>query len=106
LETPCRKCLKQSLTMSLVIQSMTTKTSKQITAEMDTLLKTVKSNYGKVDLDVPRDRNGEFEPLVVKKNQTDISSIEDQVLSMYAKGMSTHDIERHVENLYGIDTSP
>jgi len=59
-----------------------------------------------VDLDVPRDRNGEFEPLVVKKNQTDISSIEDQVLSMYAKGMSTHDIERHVENLYGIDTSP
>jgi transposase-like protein len=48
--------------------------------------KTVKSNYGKVDLDVPRDRNGEFEPAVVKKNQTDISSIEDQVLSMYAKG--------------------
>jgi len=85
---------------------MTTKTSKQITAEMGTLLKTVKSNYGKVDLDVPRDRNGEFEPEVVKKNQTDISSIEDQVLSMYAKGMSTRDIERHVENLYGIDTSP
>ena len=73
---------------------------------MGTLLKTVKSNYGKVDLDVPRDRNGEFEPEVVKKNQTDISSIEDQVLSMYAKGMSTRDIERHVENLYGIDTSP
>ena len=68
--------------------------------------KTVKSNYGKVDLDVPRDRNGEFEPAVVKKNQTDISSIEDQVLSMYAKGMSTRDIERHVESLYGIDTSP
>jgi Transposase and inactivated derivatives len=68
--------------------------------------KAVKSNYGKVDLDVPRDRNGEFEPAVVKKNQTDISSIEDQVLSMYAKGMSTRDIERHVESLYGIDTSP
>ena len=85
---------------------MTTKTKLQIIPETDTLLKTVKSNYGKVDLDVPRDRNGEFEPLVVKKNQTDISSIEDQVLSMYAKGMSTRDIERHVENLYGIDTSP
>lgn len=68
--------------------------------------KTVKSNYGKVDLDVPRDRNGQFEPAVVKKNQSDISSIEDQVLSMYAKGMSTRDIERHIESLYGIDTSP
>lgn len=68
--------------------------------------KTVKSNYGKVDLDVPRDRNGQFEPAVVKKNQTDISSIEDQVLSMYAKGMSTRDIERHLESLYGIDASP
>jgi transposase-like protein len=68
--------------------------------------KTVKSNYGKVDLDVPRDRNGQFEPSVVKKNQSDISSIEDQVLSMYAKGMSTRDIERHIESLYGIDTSP
>jgi len=68
--------------------------------------KTVKSNYGKVDLDVPRDRNGQFEPAVVKKNQSDISSIEDQVLSMYAKGMSTRDIEKHIESLYGIDVSP
>jgi putative transposase len=68
--------------------------------------KTVKSNYGKVGLDVPRDRNGEFEPAVVKKNQTDISSIEDQVLSMYAKGMSTRDMEKHLEGLYGMDVSP
>jgi putative transposase len=68
--------------------------------------KTVKSNYGKVDLNIPRDREGEFEPAVVKKNQTDISSIEDQVLSMYAKGMSTRDMEKHLESLYGMDVSP
>jgi transposase-like protein len=68
--------------------------------------KTVKSNYGKVDLSIPRDRDGDFEPAVVKKNQTDISSIEDQVLSMYAKGMSTRDIEKHLESLYGVDASP
>ena len=68
--------------------------------------KTVKSNNGKVELNIPRDRNGEFEPQVVKKNQTDISSIEDQVLSMYAKGMTVRDIERHLENLYAIDASP
>jgi putative transposase len=68
--------------------------------------KTVKSNYGKVDLNVPRDREGEFEPSVVKKNQTDISSIEDQVLSMHAKGMSTRDMGKHLESLYSIDASP
>ena len=68
--------------------------------------KTVKSNYGKVDLNIPRDREGEFEPAVVKKNQSDISSIEDQVLSMYAKGMSTRDMEKHLESLYGMDVSP
>ena len=68
--------------------------------------KIVKSNHGKVELNIPRDRNGEFEPQVVKKNQSDISSIEDQVLSMYAKGMTTRDIERHLENLYAIDASP
>jgi putative transposase len=68
--------------------------------------KTVKSNYGKVDLSIPRDRDGDFEPSIVKKNQTDISSIEDQVLSMYAKGMSTRDIEKHLESLYGVDASP
>ena len=49
--------------------------------------KTVTSSMGDIDLDIPRDRKGDFEPKAVKKNQTDISNIEDQVLSMYAKGM-------------------
>jgi putative transposase len=68
--------------------------------------KNLKSNYGKLEIKIPRDREAEFEPQVVKKNQSDISSIEDQVLSMYARGMSTRDIEAHLENLYGIDASP
>ena len=51
--------------------------------------KTVTSSMGTIDLDIPRDRKGDFEPQIVKKNQTDISNIEDQVLSMYAKGMTT-----------------
>ena len=54
--------------------------------------KKVKSDYGEITLKIPRDREGEFEPVVVKKNQRDISSIEDQVLSMYARGMTTRDI--------------
>ena len=55
---------------------------------------------------IPRDRDGDFEPKIVKMNQTTLPSIEDQVLSMYAKGMTTRDIEKHLESLYGIDASP
>ena len=68
--------------------------------------KSLKSNYGKSDIKIPRDRDGDFEPKVVKKNQTTLPSIDDQVLSMYAKGMTTRDIEKHLESIYGIDASP
>jgi len=68
--------------------------------------KKVRSSYGDSDIKIPRDRNGEFEPKVVKKNQTTLPSIDDQVLSMYARGMTTRDIEKHLESIYGIDASP
>jgi len=68
--------------------------------------KTVTSSMGELTLDVPRDRDGDFEPQIVKKHQTDISSIEDQVLSMYAKGMTTRDITGHLQSVYGVDASP
>lgn len=67
--------------------------------------KTVISSLGEIDLDIPRDRKGEFEPQIVRKNQTDISNIEDQVLSMYAKGMTTRDISTHLHDVYGVDAS-
>lgn len=68
--------------------------------------KSVLSSMGDLDLDIPRDRNGEFEPQIVKKHQTDISTIEDQVLSMYAKGMTTRDITAHLHEVYGVNASP
>lgn len=67
--------------------------------------KTVTSSLGEIDLDIPRDRKGEFEPQMVKKSQTDISNIEDQILSMYAKGMTTRDISAHLKSVYGVDAS-
>ena len=67
--------------------------------------KTVTSSMGEIDLDIPRDRNGEFAPQIVKKHQTDISNIEDQVLSMYAKGMTTRDISDHLWSVYGVEAS-
>ena len=67
--------------------------------------KKVKSSVGKFELTVPRDREGEFEPVAVKKHQNDVSSIEDRILSMYARGMSTRDINSHMEEIYGLEIS-
>jgi len=64
--------------------------------------KTVRSDLGELDLKIPRYKNNEFEPELVPKNARDISAIEDKVILMYAKGMSTRDISSHIEDLYGI----
>ena len=62
--------------------------------------KRLRTSFGEVDVSVPRDRKGEFEPQVLKKNQTSISQdIEEKILSMYAKGMTTGDIEAHIQDI-------
>ena len=68
--------------------------------------KRVRATQGEMDLDIPRDRTGTFEPTVVKKHQRDISEIEDKVISMYAKGMTTRDIQSHLADIYGAEVSP
>ncbi|WP_183279800.1 IS256 family transposase [Clostridium fungisolvens] len=60
----------------------------------------------KFDLDVPRDRDGSFEPEIVKKHQTDVSHLESSIIGMYAKGMTTRDIATQVNQMYGMDISP
>lgn len=68
--------------------------------------KTLRTSYGDVEVAVPRDRKGEFEPQILKKNQTSVSQdIEEKILSMYAKGMTTGDIETHIQDIYGIEVS-
>lgn len=68
--------------------------------------KTLTSEYGDVEIAVPRDRKNEFEPEIVKKNQTNTVGIEEQVVALYARGVSTRDIGAHLQQLYGLDVSP
>ena len=68
--------------------------------------KTLRTSFGDVEVSIPRDRKGEFDPQILKKNQTSISQdIEEKILSMYAKGMTTGDIEAHIQDIYGISVS-
>jgi putative transposase len=64
--------------------------------------KTLKNDQGEIDIAVPRDRNGSFDPVVVKKYERTLGPIEDKIISMYAKGMSTRDIQSHIQEIYGM----
>ena len=67
--------------------------------------KTVQSQLGEFDIEVPRDREASFEPVIVPKRQKDISGIEERVLSMYAKGQSQRDITATIQDIYGTEVS-
>ena len=67
--------------------------------------KTLKTSMGETEIKVPRDRNGDFEPQIIKKYEKNASEIEQQIIAMYAKGMSTRDIEAHMRDIYGIEIS-
>jgi putative transposase len=68
--------------------------------------KTVRSQFGEVTLDIPRDRESEFAPLIVKKHQKSVAGIEDQIITLYAKGVSTREIQDYLQRLYGVEASP
>lgn len=68
--------------------------------------KNLRSSFGDVDLDVPRDRKAEFEPQIIKKYETVCNELDKKIISLYAKGMSTSDIQAEIEDLYGITISP
>ena len=68
--------------------------------------KNLRSSFGDVDLDIPRDRKSEFEPQIIKKYETVCNELDKKIISLYAKGMTVSDIQSEIEDLYGITISP
>src|SRR6202522_1622768 len=68
--------------------------------------KTLKGDFGELELETPRDRQATFEPKIVAKGQTRWTGFDDKILSMYARGMTTRDIEGHLKEMYGVEVSP
>jgi len=68
--------------------------------------KTIKGEFGEVVIDVPRDRNNEYSPQIIKKNQTRFDGFDDKIISMYSRGMSNRDIMSHLKDMYAVDVSP
>ncbi|MDR7123191.1 IS256 family transposase, partial [Rheinheimera soli] len=68
--------------------------------------KTVRSVHGEIELEVPRDRNSTFEPRLVKKSEKQLGGFDERIISLYARGMSTRDIQAHFEEAYDVEVSP
>jgi putative transposase len=68
--------------------------------------KTLKGDFGEIELETPRDRKGDFAPQIIQKNQTRWTGFDDKILSMYARGMTTRDIQAHLEEMYQVEVSP
>jgi len=71
-----------------------------------TSTKTIKSDRGDFPVDVPRDRNGTFEPQIIPKGQTRFDGFDDKIISMYSRGMTTRDIQMHLQDMYNVEVSP
>jgi putative transposase len=67
--------------------------------------KTIKGEFGQATLEIPRDRNGEFEPVIIKKGQTRFDGFDGKILSLYGRGMTTRDIQAQLKDMYGVEVS-
>ena len=68
--------------------------------------KRIKGEFGNLDIDVPRDRDSSFEPVIVPKGQSRFTGFDDKIIALYARGMTIRDIQAHLEEIYGVDISP
>ena len=68
--------------------------------------KTLKGTFGTMPLEVPRDRNGTFEPQIIEKHQTRFTGFDANIISLYARGLSTREIQQHLEEIYHVEVSP
>lgn len=99
------RCLEAEMKTHLETQEAQTQSSKPANRRNGHSKKTIKGEFGEAEIAVPRDRDCEFEPVIVKKRQTRFDGFDDKILSLYARGMSTRDIQAQLQDLYGVEVS-
>jgi hypothetical protein len=99
------RMLGAELTEHLGYEADAQPSTQQSNRRNGTTRKTLKGNDGAIPIDVPRDRDGSFEPELIKKGQTRIDGMDDKIIGLYAAGLSTRDIRDHLEEVYGLKVS-
>ncbi len=82
------------------------KTAEKTNYRNDSTKENLKSEFGEFEFETPRDRKEEFNPKIVPKNTTDVSGIEDKIISLYARGLTTREINEQIQDSYGIEVQP
>ena len=100
------RALESELTHELGYKKHSSPDKPSCNARNGTSTKTLKTDHGDLEISIPRDRNSEFEPQIVKKGQRRFTGFDDKIVSMYARGMTTRDIQGHLEEIYGVEVSP
>ena len=111
--------LLQQLTKALVERAMQAELTHHLGYEKDSphgkntansrngsFPKTIKGKRGQVQIDVPRDRAGDYSPKIIRKGQTRFDGFDDKIISMYSRGMTVRDIQAHLKEIYGVEVSP
>jgi putative transposase len=99
------RCLEAEMKTHLEAQETQPSPSKPANRRNGHSKKTIKGEFGEAQIAIPRDREGEFEPVIVKKHQTRFDGFDDKILSLYARGMTTRDIQAQLQDLYGVEVS-
>src|SRR3990167_1015908 len=100
------RALQAELTTHLGYEKNEIKGNNSGNSRNGTTTKVVKGEFGQTEITIPRDRIGTFEPQLIQKNQTRFDGFDDKIIAMYARGMTTRDIQAQLHELYGVDVSP
>jgi putative transposase len=101
-----QRALQAEMTHHLGHEKHAPVSNKTGNARNGTSKKTMKGDFGTIDIEVPRDREGTFEPVIVPKGQTRFPGFDDKIISLYSRGMTTREIQSHLEEIYGVEVSP
>ena len=99
------RCLRAELDTHLAEEKAEPETDRPKNRRNGRSKKTIKGEFGESEIGIPRNRNGAFEPLLIAKGQTRFNGFDDKILSLYARGMTTRDIQAQLQELYGVEVS-
>jgi putative transposase len=99
------KAMEGELTHHLGYEKYSPTAKKNVNSRNGKSSKTIKGDFGEIPIEIPRDRNGDFNPQIIPKHQTRFSGFNDKIISMYARGMTTRDIQDHLQEIYNVEVS-
>ena len=101
-----QRALQAEMTLHLGHEKHASVSNQEGNARNGSSLKTIKGEFGNMPIEIPRDRDSSFEPLIIPKGQTRFPGFDDRVISLYSRGMTTREIQGHLEEIYGVEVSP